>query len=229
VAAAGNSFGGNAKTIGPIIQTLLRISAEYGVTGLYVQHCIQNMEQYGPRWKLIGGEKLKYLVHGILFLESIAAKDASLTAGDVAGSEDGVRVGKRVRFRCEKSRFVVEGRKGETWVNFHEARFALPEVSLFNLATGLGIIGHPMVAEKNKDGSVKKDKDGNPLTKEQTAYWEFPRGAATPSKWHGSGQVLEALKSNQDLFNSVREACEQSDKNSSIGAAKIGTEGEEEA
>jgi len=225
ISKAGNKFGGTAKTMGPIMQSLLRLSAENAVTLFIVQHCIPNMDQYGPRWILLGGQKLKYLVHCALFVETVAAKDAGLLADGTTTKEnaDGVRVGKKIRFRCEKSREVVEGRKGEFWMNFETLEFAKPEESLFNLATNLGIIGHPEVVEletvgPNKGQPKVDKKTGEPIKKINKMYWEFPVGAPTPQKFHGEAKTVEALKSDKDLFNAVYQACLSSTKESALTA-----------
>lgn len=224
IVEAGNQYGGNAKTVGPTLQTLLRISAEYGVTMFFVQHCIANMEEYGPRWLLIGGQKLRFLVHGIMFVESVAAKDASLLAGGVAATKDDdvtFKIGKRIRGRCEKSRKLVEGRKCEFWMNFEDLKFALPEQSLFNLATSLGVISHPkepVMEEKGKNKGKQKidEKTGEPVFKENVQWWQYPVGVLTPTKWHGAGQATEALRVNQDLFNTVYQECLKSNRKDAI-------------
>jgi hypothetical protein len=227
VASAGNSFGGNAKVLGPILQTLLRIAAEYGVTMFFVQHCIQNMEQYGPRFILVGGQKLRFLVHNILYVESVAAKDASLLEGDQASESNdfAYRIGKKIRFRCEKSRQVIEGRKGEFWMNFEELKFARPEESLFNLATNLGVIGHPRTPElettgPNK-GNQKIDKDGNLVYKESKTWWEFPVGGTNANKFNGAKQTMDALASNKNFFNDVFSACMATKNNDAVKGAEM--------
>ena len=223
VAAAGNSFGGNAKVMGPILQTLLRISAEHGITMFFVQHCIQNMEQYGPRWKLLGGEKLKYLVHGILFVESIQAADAGLAEGDesMAKQDDRTRVGKKIRGKCEKSRRVVEGRSCEFYMNFKEIRFAKPEESLFDLGVNLGIIAHPKTAETNDDGSPKIDKKtGKPIFKENNSWWIYPANAATPLKFHGKDKMIAEIKDNKDLYREIFDSCMSTDKLSGLSSGQ---------
>lgn len=228
VSKAGNKFGGTAKTMGPVMQSLLRIAAENAVTLFIVQHCIPNMDQYGPRWILLGGQKLKYLVHSAVFVETVGAKDAGLMSDGTTSDKnpDGVRVGKKIRFRCEKSREVVEGRKGEFWMNFETLMFAKPEDSLFNLATNLGVIGHPETVEVETVGPNKGQpkidkKTGEPIKKVNKMYWEFPVGAPTPQKFHGEAKTIEALREDKDLFNRVYQACLSSTKESGL------TKGEE--
>lgn len=219
IAAAGNAFGGNAKMMGPILQTLLRISAENGITSLFVQHCIQNMDGYGPRWKLLGGERLKYLVHCVLFVESIEAKDAGLFDGDMVNDKgEGIKVGKRIRFRCEKSRKVVEGRQGEFYMNFKELRFARPEESLFNLAVNLGIIGHPRTYQYESDGVTPKidKKTGQPAFTENKVWWCFPAKAESPMKFQGQAKAIEAIRNDKNLYNQIWEACMTTDSLSGL-------------
>jgi RecA/RadA recombinase len=230
LASAGNSFGGNAKTMGPILQHLLRLSAENGVTMFFVQHCMMNMDQYGPRYVLLGGQKLRFLVHATLFVESVQAKDASLLEGDQASESNdfAVRIGKKIRFRCEKSREVVEGRKGEFWFDFEKVRFARPAESLFNLATNLGVIGHtrtPILEDKGPlMGKPKLGADGKPMYKENKAWWEFPVGSPNPSKFNGAAQTIEALAANKQLFDEVFQSCMKSEKTDAAGGVKLGEE-----
>lgn len=233
----GNKFGGNAKTIGPIVQTFLRLAAEHGITTFFVQHCIQNMNAKDPeRWVLVGGQKLRYECHMILFVETVKAKDASLMSdGGISATHDesNGRVGKKIRFRCEKTRRLVEGRKGEFWFNFENLEFALPEVSLFNLATNLGVIGHPKSpvledAGPNK-GKQKLDKSNQPMYKENALWWEFPAGAATPVKFNGQTGTIGALKTDNQLFTRVREACMTTNKLSALKVDEmVGFEGVED-
>lgn len=217
VGAAGNQYGGNAKTMGPLLQQLLRIGAENAITLFFVQHCINNMDEYGPRYLLLGGQKLRYLVHGTLFMESVTAKDASLLEGGIATTKETkssdviYKIGKKIRFQCEKSRAVVEGRKGEFWFDFENCNFALPGTSLFDLATSLGVIAHPEVEEietkgKNK-GQPKLDSDGKPITKVNKMYWEFPVKSLGSKKWHGQEAMKAALNEDKVLFNEVFRAC----------------------
>jgi RecA/RadA recombinase len=191
VAAAGNAFGGNAKTMGPVLQTLLRIAAENGITMFCVQHCINNMEQYGPKYILIGGQKLRFLVHSSLFVESITAKDASLLSGDQASVNNDFmyRIGKKIRSKCEKSRFVVEGRKAEFWMDFENLRFALPEESLTELALELGVVG-----------------------KVNNVTYEYPVGAPTPVRFTGRAALTDAIKKDKQLYDAIFASCNQSKK-----------------
>lgn len=206
VTGAANSFGGIAKIIAQLSITFTRIVNEYGITGFFVQHCIQNMEQYGDRWILLGGQKLRFMMHNIVFVESIKAKDAGLLADGTttADNADGVRVGKRLRFKCDKSRNVVEGRKGEFWFNFDDGSFAKPEESLFELATNLKVIDHP-----SKDGKINK------------IWWQYPADAITPQKYQGREACIKAMTTDKDLFKSVFEDCMKSNKNNALSTGDI--------
>jgi hypothetical protein len=216
VSVAGNQPGGNAKTINPLIQAFLRIAAEGGVTTFFVQHCIRDIET--GMWSLLGGEKLRYLVHNILFVEAAFGKESYLLANGesstkTTAAEDLMMiVGKKIRFRCEKSRNLVEGRKGEFWFNFDDLSFALPEVSLFNLAVGLSIIAHPILPVVDEDGNPELDDKGQPKTKEQVNKWEFPVGVPTPRQFTYTSGMLAGLKEDKDLYNAVYQACLKSDK-----------------
>jgi RecA/RadA recombinase len=213
---AGNSFGGNAKFIGPLIQFFLRIAGEHGVTHFFVQHCMVNMDQYGKRYLLLGGQKLRFLVHTSIFLESIEAADARMAEGDMQIGkkevDEIVAVGKRIRAYCDKSRQQVEGRKAEFWFNFEDMYFAKPEESLFELASRIGILGHPVEPDCDDKGNPKKDKDGNPILKEKSAYWLFPSVGGTDAlRWHGKPGVLEGLAT-KSTFDRVFAACMESKK-----------------
>jgi len=206
VVGASNSFGGIAKIIAQLSITFTRIVNELGITGFFVQHCIVNMEQYGDKWILLGGQKLRFMMHNIVFVESIKAKDAGLLAdGSTTGDNaDGVRVGKRLRFKCDKSRNVVEGRKGEFWFNFEDGSFAKPEESLFELATGLKVIDHP-----SKDGKVNK------------IWWQYPVDAVTPQKYQGRDAAIKALTEDKNLFQAVFNDCMKSNRNSALSTGDI--------
>lgn len=213
IGEAGNSFGGNAKFINPLIQFFLRIGGEYGVTSFFVQHCIVNLEPYGKKYILVGGQKLRFLVHTSLFLETVEAADARLGANEqqIKKTDDfEVAVGKKIRAYCDKSRQLVEGRKAEFWFDFESVKFARASESLFNLATTLGIIKHPMVPELDKNGSPIIDKaTGKPVLKESIAYYEYPPGSSNAIKWHGRAAVIKALE-DKSLFDKVFAECMES-------------------
>jgi RecA/RadA recombinase len=211
LSSAGNSYGGNSKTLTPILQTLLRISAENGITMFIIQHCMRNMEGYGPDYLMLGGEKFQHLADTNTFLESIEAKESSLLVGDEVGNKGTDRIGKKIRFQCYKSRTVVEGRKGEFWMDFENVRFAKPAHSLFDLATGLGVIAHPKTPILNDDGTPKM-KDNKPLFKENVQSWIFPIDVPTPFSVRGKENMIAALEKEQDLYNQVYLACMQSNK-----------------
>lgn len=235
ISDAGNSFGGNAKFINPLIGFFLDLAGEYAVTCFFVQHCIMNMDQYGKRYLLLGGQKLRFLVHSSLFMETVEASDARLASGNIqiakGETDEMVAVGKRVRAYCDKSRRVVEGRKVEFWFNFEKAEFALKEGSLLELATKIGVIGHPVEMEVDKKGNPVKDKDGNPQFKVKNTHWQFPANptAIDAVQWYGKPAVLEAL-SDPILFAKIEAACmdskilnstaDQTDMKSLIGDAK---------
>jgi RecA/RadA recombinase len=204
VVGASNSYGGIAKIIAQLSLTFTRFCNEYGITGFLVQHCIMNMEGYGDKWVLLGGQKLRFMMHNILFVESVKAKDAGLLAdgSTTEDNADGVRVGKRLRFKCDKSRNVVEGRKGEFWFNFEDGSFAKPEESLFEMATNLGVIDHP-----SKDGKINK------------VWWQYPKDAPTPLKFQGRDKCIEALSEDKDLYQSVFDECMRSQQNSALSAS----------
>lgn len=227
---AGNSFGGNAKTMGPILQHVLRLLAEQGVTGFFVQHCMVNMDQYGPKYLLLGGQKLRFLVHFILFLETVHAKDANLVAGhETAENKDVVvRVGKKIRFQCEKSREVIEGRKGEFWFDFEKIRFARPAESLYNLASRLGVIANvvePELEDKGPNkGKQKVDKDNKLVFKQVKGWYQYPVGVESPQKFHGPNAAIDALTKNEQFYNEVYAACMRSENKDAAGGVKMGEE-----
>ena len=218
ISAAGNQFGGNAKLSKPILHELLRLAAEHTITTFFIQHAMKSMEMYGPKYLLLGGEALKFLVHNILFLESVNAKDATLMEGGIATTKDGdnagLKVGKKIRFLCEKSRQNVEGRKGTFFFDFDKMKFALPEVSLFDLATNLGVIAHPNVLIYEDDGVTPKidKKTGLQAAKTNNMWYEYPAGSANPVKFHGEKGTIQALKDDKDLFNRVYQSCLKSEK-----------------
>jgi RecA/RadA recombinase len=228
VAEAGNSYGGNAKVMGPILQHLLRIFAENGVTGFFVQHTMMNMDEYGPKYVLIGGQKLRFLVHGILFIESIAAKDASLLVGNETSSKAKdsdpvhVKIGKKLRAVCEKSRNRVEGRKVEFWFDFEKIRFALPEESLYNLAFKLDVVANKQKVDLDDKGNPKKDKEGKIVMKDVVGYYVFPVGVENPYEFHGPNAAIQAMKDNKDLYNQILEACNNVTKKDAVGGVAVG-------
>lgn len=193
--AAGDSHRGNAKALNPILGVFNRITAEHNIPMFAVQHCIKNQEQYGDRYILIGGERLKFLSQRVLFVEGSNAKDGKLTVDEEAfdpahpGSEI---VGKKILAKCVKSRGGMEGGKVEFWFNFKEARFARPAVSLFNLAVNLGIIYHP-----EKDGKVNN------------IWWAYSL-VGKEIKAQGAAKMQELLASDLEIFNRVMADCRHS-------------------
>jgi RecA/RadA recombinase len=200
---AGDAGRGNAKYINPVLGFVLRLCAEYKVTGFAVQHCIKNQEKYGPEYLLTGGERLKFLSNTILFLEGSTAKD-SVLVGDglrvdkeikVEAAKGMAMVGKKILVRCEKTRNTTENKKAEFFINLKEAHFARAEESLFNLAKKLGVLYHPLSAEG----------------KTSVSWYEFRKGDCAPMKFNGEAQTTEAM-TDKTLFNDIYEACMASDK-----------------
>ena len=194
----GNSFGGNAKSINPILKRFIHLNGTYGLTVFSVQHVRANMDPYGPKWLIPGGQTFIHLHNMICMLEGSETKNNSLLEGDVQGSSTddmAFKVGKLVRFHCTKSRAVVEGRQGEMFINFEELRFARKEESLFGLATRLGIITHPV-------------KDG----KENKLWWQYPANAENPIKFQGEKGAVKILTEDQDLYNRIWADCQESKK-----------------
>lgn len=192
---AGNSFGGNAKTINPTLKYLLDIATSYGVTVFSIQHVRVNMEQYGPKWLIPGGQTFIHLHAMICLIEGSETKKNSLLVGDVEGnsaSDMAMKVGKLVRFKCDKSRANVEGRQGETFINFETIQFVKKEESLFNLASRLGIIVHP-------------EGKGN-------SWWQYPAVAESPIQWYGSNKAIANLTEDEDLYKEIYRACMESSK-----------------
>jgi RecA/RadA recombinase len=193
--AAGDAHRGNAKAINPILGVFNRITAEHNIPLFAVQHCIKNQEQYGDRYILIGGERLKFLSQRVLFVEGSTAKDAKLTVHDQAfdpSNPETEIVGKKILAKCVKSRGGMEGGRVEFWFNFKEARFARPEVSLFNLASNLGVIYHP-----EKDGKVNN------------VWWAYNL-IGKEIKAQGAAKMQELLASDSELFNRVMADCRHS-------------------
>ena len=235
---AGNSFGGNSKFINPLISFFLGIAGDYGITCFFVQHLMSNMDQYGKKYILLGGHKLRFLVHMSLFLETVEAKESRFTtSGHVIGPkevDDCVAVGKLVRAFCDKSRALVEGRKIEFWFNFQDVTFAKKEESLFELATRLGVVGHPVEMEVDKKGNPKKDEKGEPIYKTKNAYYCFPNDSTNPEsiQWHGKPKTLEAFK-DELLFDKIFKECMNSNQKNITNdetdiKALIDDDGEEE-
>jgi hypothetical protein len=196
---AGNASRGNAKTLNPILDQVVKIAALSRAAVFVTQHVAQNQEEYGPDYLLPGGENLRHQADAIVFIESIHAADAKLADGDqqiAKGDRDTEKIGKKVRIRAEKTRNTVEGKQCEVWFNFRDGRFALPEQSLFDLAVKLDVMYHPT----GDNG------------KEQTAYWTCD---CCNDKFHGQGQAVEAIKTNSDFQAKLQAAC-LSDKKTEV-------------
>jgi hypothetical protein len=158
------------------------------------------MDTYGPKWTIPGGQTFVHLHNMIVLVEGSETKGNSLLAGDIQGTATADmthKVGKLVKFKCDKSRACVEGRQGEMFINFQDLKFAKPEESLMNLATRLEIITHPI-----------SEKTGKPNDK----WWQYPANAETPVKWQGAKQVLEAITDDKNLYNEIWQACLNSSK-----------------
>lgn len=188
---AGNATRGNAKTLNPILDQVVKLAALARAAVFVTQHVAQNQEEYGPDYLLPGGENLRHQADAIIYLETINASDAKLGDGDtkIAKSDlDTEKIGKRIRVKAEKTRNTVEGKKCEVWFNFRDGHFALPEQSLFDLAVKIGVMYHPL-----------KD-DG----KESTAYWTAD---CWPDRFHGQEGAITALKSNPEFHAKLQAAC----------------------
>lgn len=188
---AGNASRGNAKTLNPILDQVVKIAALSRAAVFVTQHVAQNQEEYGPNYLLPGGENLRHQADAIVYIESIQAADAKLADGDqqIAKSDrETEKIGKKVRIRAEKTRNTVEGKQCEVWFNFRDGRFALPEQSLFDLAVKLGVMYHPT----GDNG------------KEQAAYWTCD---CWPDKFHGQGQATEAIKTTPEFQAKLQAAC----------------------
>lgn len=188
---AGNATRGNAKTLNPILDQVVKIAALSRAAVFVTQHVAQNQEEYGPNYLLPGGENLRHQADAIIFLESITASDAKLGDGDemiAKGDRETEKIGKKIRIRADKTRNTVEGKQCEVWFNFRDGRFALPEQSLFDLAVKLGVMYHP----------------ANDAGKEQASYWTCD---CWPDKFHGQGQAVEAIKTIPDFQAKLQAAC----------------------
>lgn len=195
--AAGDAHRGNAKSMNPILGVFNRMCAEHNIPAFVVQHCIKNQEMYGEKWVLLGGERLKFLSQRAVCVESSAARDGQMFDGDImfnstkpAETEGLQKVGKKILAKCTKSRGGMEGCKAEFWFNFKEARYAKPEVSLFNLAVNLGIIYHP---------------GGN------NSWWAYSM-VGNEVKAHGQSKMQEILAANREVFDRILSDCKASVK-----------------
>jgi hypothetical protein len=202
----GNSYGGNSKTIGPMVAFMLNIAAENGITNFWIQHCIQNLEHATnpakPKYKLVGGEKLQLLVHCTIYLEGMDTKDSHLLEGNQASERHAdavykVKVGKKILVRCEKSRFVPEGRRAEFYMNFNNLQFARSEYSLFNLANNLGLL----------------DNKG--------AWFYYPKNVPNPGKYNGSENFVKALQEDKDLYNQLWAECLSTTHTDALGGISM--------
>lgn len=202
--AAGDAHRGNAKSMNPILGVFNRITAIHNIPCFIVQHCIKNQEMYGDKWVLLGGERLKFLSQRVVQVESSLSREAKLFAGDIPFNkdkptemEDLVQVGKKIIFKCIKSRGGMEGGKGEFFFNFIEARFAKPDISLFNLASKLDVFYHPL----------------NEAGKPNNSWWAYNL-IGKEIKAHGQSKMQEMLATDKELFARVLADCRASTKTS---------------
>jgi len=202
----GNAYGGNAKTIGVFVQYLLDMAVKHSVTNLWVQHCMANMDEATSKyikWILLGGQKLQFLVHSVTFVETVEAQGAKLLEGDVAnkkGDKFEYTVGKKIRAKCEKSRFITEGRKAEFFMNFSTLQFAAPELSLANLAHKLGLL--------STAGS----------------WFSYPKDVPNPVKFQGIDGIVEGLKKDPDLYHQMMEECNSVAHTDAVGGVLVGSD-----
>jgi RecA/RadA recombinase len=210
---AGDAGRGNAKYLNPVVGFVLRLCAEYKITGFLVQHCIINQEKYGSDYLLTGGERTKFLSNTILFVQGSTAQDSVLVGDEIRVKKD-IKVeaaaglamtGKKILARCEKTRNTTENKKVEFFINLKEARFARREESILNLAMRLGVFYHPISKETGK---------------ELNAFFEFRKGTSAPMRFHGEDKTFEALK-NDDLYNDVYDACMASEKSDATAEEMI--------
>ena len=192
---AGNKFGGNAKTINPALKFLVSLSQKYGVAVFSIQHVRVNFDEYGPDFILPGGQTFVHLHDSILFMQGVDTKKGTLLADgtkDTSKIDTATKVGKLVRFKCDKSRATVEGKTGETYMNFQDIKFIEPEQSLFTLATRLGVIVHPL-----------NEKTGNT----NNLWWQYPAEAVSPIKANGQAGFVKVLKDDAELYKQIYQDC----------------------
>lgn len=217
---AGNAHRGNAKSMNPILTRILSLCAKYKITLFIVQHVMVSQDQYGPKFLMLGGEKLRHLCDSILYVESVQAVDSKLNAdGEIAGKDDTV-VGKKIRGRGEKTRNTVEGKKVEFWMDFESCSFAKAEDSLLSLAENLDVIYTPFEIETDANGKPIIDKKtGQPKKKEERGYYEVNLENGV-FKVYGRSRMLEKLK-DPSVFAQVQKACMLSNStNASKGSLK---------
>lgn len=212
---AGDAHRGNAKTMNPVLTRIIRLCAQYKITCFIVQHVMVNQEQYGPKYLLLGGEKLRHLCDSILFVESIARSDARLGAdGEVlAATSTDVAVGKRIRAKATKTRNTVEGKTVEFWMDFENCTFAKQEDSLFILATQLGVIDYQKTVERDDEGNPIIDKKTGEIKVKKSSKYEFPAGDTDAQDLGTVSAVKEKLK-DKNFFAKVLDACMKSKKTS---------------
>ena len=192
-AKQGSNYGGNSKTIGPMMSRLQRIAGKHGVTQFHVQHCSQNMDEYGDAYNLPGGEKLKHLVHCVMLFYSSESAKARLVMHEgveTVTDTDNAKlkaeysklpsIGKKIIFKCYKTRKMVEGRSGYFYMNFENVSFAATNLSMWNLAEKMGIVKLHYAQDLDKQGNPVLDSKGNPKLS-KTTKWEFPVGAINPT------------------------------------------------
>lgn len=172
-----NAYGGVAKTIGPVLNLLNRVTNEIGCTTILCNHAMANMDSrtsaYYP-YILSGGQKLKHLCSTILFIDKVNNKASRLVSEmtDVQGNP--ITIGNLMRVKVTKSRKTVEGKVAEFYWNLETGEFEQKESELFNLAKALGVlkgVGSWYTYGPEKQGLKKQAKSWvDTLTSDKNMY-----------------------------------------------------------
>lgn len=180
--AAGKSFGGNAKTINPLIKFLAEFSRCTGATCYWTQMVMWDMSNPSyPTVKVLGGEQIQFWVSNIVILRSAGGKDAAVLEGDEMskatkdlGSMGETKVGKKVYFQVTKARSNIEGRKGVICMNTNTGDFVDIENQLVNVALNNKVL----IQEK---ASVIWPGASNPAFHEKTHLPKFKAELKNPN------------------------------------------------
>lgn len=191
-------MGDLSKFLNPALRGILPVIREYDLMTIFVQQVNMNMDQNEVKYQnkkyiIPSGQSLKHFAETMALIEKVNSKDSKLFSENHKGVRDlPVQEGHTIRIRVDKANLDRPFRDAEYRINYKKG-VVDTEIEMALLATGLGIVYHPIAKSSGKPNKMA---------------WAFG-----PQVWKGFNGLCEAIKESPELQKEIMDAVFAVDRN----------------
>jgi RecA/RadA recombinase len=206
-------MGDLSKYLNPSLRSILPVIRKYNLMTIFVQQVNENMnpdevKYQGIRWKVPSGQALKHFCENMILVEKVIGKETKLFSDSMNQSREiPVQEGHSIRVRVDKANLDAPFREAEFQIKYNKG-MVNSGLEVAKLATGVGVIYHPLSATVNKKTGQREPNNQlwAVMLDDKEVVWEALTKTDTAPGKSGYDVMVDDLEAKPELQRKIMAA-----------------------